>query len=551
MNGSRFILAVIALVACVVGLSPRRAHACGAFAGRGESDAELASRLPRLAVEETLIVWDQDTFTEDFIREARFAKTEQAFGFVVPTPGRPEVSKVDASPFPALRKSYPYQSHVPRPGRPSLVGGAGGGGSGALDAQVEVLSQQRIGSFEVTVLTATDAGALDGWLAKNGFAMSAEARPWLQHYVELRFFFVAFRYPEAPPGAKDGMTSETVRIRFKTAAPFYPYLEPDHAPGVLPPPERLLSAWLVTQAEMTPVVNRASPAGVTWRTPWDASAATKVAPAKLLESVPALQGVLDPRVKTLHVQPFQDRRTSRAHLGDALFAYTSPQELSREHVAALRPLLPVLDPSIAPAAPASLENVKRGSCASSRAPAEPDVIALAVVLALGAIALVRRARARAATSVAVMLFVSVATLVACRRAAPLEVGAPNERAVIALLSGTGTKAIPWAPMTRVVATVTIGDVVMAPPVDDVRHRLADLGPVLARCFESKAPPSLDVELEIDEAGHVTRAHVRSGAAEPPAGELCVERSVLAMKLLSAGTATKGSFRMTISQDLRE
>jgi hypothetical protein len=549
------ILSVLALVASVVGLFPRHARACGAFASaRGPSDATLYARTPYLAVEQTLILWDKDTLTEDFIREARFAKTGQSFGFVVPTPGRPEVSKVDESPFPALRKSYPFGPSMFGHRSAGGIRGARGGGGGA---QVEVLSQQRIGSFDVTVLTASDAGALDGWLAKNGFAMTTEAQPWLAHYVELRFFFVAFRYAEPPPGTADGMTSETVRIRFESAAPFYPYLEPDHPAGVFPPSERMLSAWLVTQEEMTPVVNRASASGPSWKTPWDASAVTTIDPARLVTTVPALKGVLDIRSKSLRVQPFRDLRTSRAHLGDALFAYRTPQKLSREHVAALRPLLPVLDPSIAPAAPAPLENVKRARCAASNTlGAASDTYALPVLLALGGIAALRRARRRAVSrlasgGVAALLVVASVCLVACHKNKPVEVVAPNESAVIALLSGNGATALPWAPPTHLVSTVTIGDVRVEPPVDDVRFRLADLQPALGRCFDGAAPLQLDVDLAIDAAGHVTRAHVTNDAPELSGARFCAENEVKRMTLLSAGTATKGSFRMTIAQEMRE
>jgi hypothetical protein len=107
----------------VVGLlgSARRSDACGAFAGpRRPSDGEIYAHTPYLAVEQALILWDKETFTEDFIREARFARTGEAFGFVVPTPGLPEISKVEASPFDALRKAYPFTG--PRTGERTQMG---------------------------------------------------------------------------------------------------------------------------------------------------------------------------------------------------------------------------------------------------------------------------------------------------------------------------------------------------------------------------------------------------------------------------------------------
>ena len=463
MTASKGAFCAALVVLCALVLRPQPARACGAFAGRrGPSDSELYKRTPYLAIEQTLILWDRDTFIEDFIREARFAKTGESFGFVVPTPGRPEVFKVDASPFPELRKNYPFTGRLR--GGDNKAGGGGGASIGHAAPAVEVLSHQRIGSFDVTVLTATDAGALDGWLAKNGFAMTTEAQPWLRHYVELQFYFVAFRYAEPPAGAGDGMTSETVRIRFKSAAPFYPYLEPDHPAGVLPPKERMLTAWLVTQDEMTPVVNRTSPDGLSWKTPWVSGGSHDVLPANFVARVPGLAGAFDIRSKSIKVQAFRDLRTSRSHLGDALFAYQTPHDLSAADVAALRPLLPVLDPTIPPAAPAALGDKKRPRCASSAIGAGADTVAIpALLLVVAVAALRRRTRRRAASRLAtanlaaVLVAASLLLVVACRRGKPSESGTPSERAVVALLSGHRDAPVPWAPEARLVSTVTITD----------------------------------------------------------------------------------------------
>lgn len=200
-------LGALVLVALVADSSV--AEACGAVARPRRALADKSdpyAGLPYLALEQTFIVWDGASRTEDFIREARFARTDEPFGFVVPVPSRPEVAKVE-SPFSVLRKEYPHDS-PPSRSRSSGSGAAGGGGGkiAAPPPPVEVLSVERIGSFEVTVLRATDAGALDEWLAKNGFELTDPAKPWLAHYVTQRFHFVAFRYAGAPPGSQDGMT---------------------------------------------------------------------------------------------------------------------------------------------------------------------------------------------------------------------------------------------------------------------------------------------------------------------------------------------------------
>src|SRR5207237_170781 len=55
-----------------------------------------------IAEEEALIIWDPATKTEHFIRRAAFRSTARQFGFLVPTPTKPELSEVDDSIFDTL-----------------------------------------------------------------------------------------------------------------------------------------------------------------------------------------------------------------------------------------------------------------------------------------------------------------------------------------------------------------------------------------------------------------------------------------------------------------
>jgi hypothetical protein len=543
---TRVLWALSVVIVALLGAA-RRSEACGAFAGpRGPSDAELYARTPYLAVEQSLIVWDKDTFTEDFIREARFAKTGQAFGFVVPTPGLPEVSKVDASPFAALRKAYPFMG--PTTGD-DVKGGAAGGGGGSRDAaSVEVFSQQRVGSFDVTVLRATDAGSLDGWLAQNGFAMTTEARPWLRHYVELRFFFVAFRYAAPPENAADGMTSETVRIRFKSAAPFYPYLEPEHPAGTLPPGERMLSAWLVTQESMVPVVNNRAPGGPHWRRPLVESDGTTVLAANFVAHTPGLEGNFPIRSKNVRVQPFRDLRTSRVGLGDILFAYRTPHTASRDDLAALRPLLPILDPSLPSADPLLVPEKKRSRCTATPGVAEPDAVALSglvVVAVLGGVRRRRRATKGARLAVVIGCLLLAALAVGCRRGKPVDIADAKSGAVIDVLLGRHPN-IQWAREAKVVTTVTIDDATIdgtgTTPNDRLTRQL-----LLGQCFRADAPHSIGVTFDVRDNGRINAASVK---LEGPATETlraCLASELFGLTFPPPNKPAQGRLRLTVTQ----
>lgn len=441
---ARLSLALVVVLAVLMAFE-RDAGACGAFAGiRTQSEAELASSLPYLTVEQVLLLWDKETQIEDFIRETRFDRAGKPFGFVVPTPAKPEVSLVKSTPFDALRATYPYERPEARSGLGGMGGGAKGSGAGGAGAEppVIVLSKQRVGSFTAFTLSASDAGAFDKWLADNGFAMTEAAKPWLAHYVELKFFFVALRYDEkavaATPdaSAEHEMTSETLRIRFKTPLPYYPYYEPVH-PAASRPAKRMLTGWLVTRSPMEPVAFKRRAHGKRgddvrrWQRPWGDGAAYRVSSADLQRAL-SPEIPIPKNVPDLNVQTFLDLKTSREGFGDVVVVPGEPEEVNAKDDEARKLFVPVIDPTLldeesrrldearddagvdavvdaaapspqtsaAPAPLASASSSRRGGCSVARGPAPSSTW----LLVIGVLALAGRRRAgRAATLLITLL----------------------------------------------------------------------------------------------------------------------------------------------------
>jgi len=179
------------LVALGLSSQSNEAMACGGFF------SQRAGRKPSLSYEQVVIVYDAKTSTEHFIREVTFNEGSATFGFVVPTPSRPEVAQVDDAPFQELRATFPFA-----PARPMVGHGAGSGtgqGFGSGAGSVSVLETVKVGSFTAFVLAADDEKALAKWLVDNGLASTPESDEWLAHYVRMRFFYVAMRYD--PPKA--------------------------------------------------------------------------------------------------------------------------------------------------------------------------------------------------------------------------------------------------------------------------------------------------------------------------------------------------------------
>lgn len=406
------LVALLAIVVALVSI-PGVAAACGAFAGPpAPTEAELIAKLPYLTVEQVLVVWDKDTQMEDFVREARFAKSNQAFGFVVPTPTKPEVAAVKDPPWDRLHAKVPFQDM-------SLGGGGGDGTKGgppmaaaAVPPPVEVLSQTRIGSFTAFTLATTDAGAFDKWLKDNGFTMTKESKPWIEHYVRLKFFFVAFRYEPSDAGSdltgRGEMTSESVRIRFKTPNPYYPYMEPEHAAGAPKATTRRLDGWFVTKEPMVPVVARPTSRPRFGR-PWELGMPAQRTSAELATILgDGLKEIVPQSATPLSVQAFRDQKVSRSRYGDVLLVPQNAATFSQADIDSRRFLLGVIDPvvigeqdkepvpedavSFAPISTSVPATNKPSTCSATPGPAPTGTGALLAFGVLGA-ALVFRRRA--------------------------------------------------------------------------------------------------------------------------------------------------------------
>jgi hypothetical protein len=331
-------------------VAPRNVEACGGFFARE------AGRKPSLAYEQVLLIHDAVAEKEHLIREVAFRGGAQPFGFVVPTPTRPEVAKVEKSPFASLRTSFPFRLEASEG-----VGRGFGNGHGRLGGGVTVLDVSKVGSFTAFVLAADDEKGLARWLADNGLASTPEADEWLAHYVRMKFYFVAMRYdPPATARASDAsvappapLQAETIWISFATPIPYYPYFEP--RPAHLAPgdaaPARLLEMWTVTPARVTPIALRTAGSESVWVRPLQDGPPAVVPGSvthEVLDSVLAqeLRALLPPG--PLVVQTFQDQKDSREGYGDILFASATSGGMDASKVAKARPLLGALDPALVP-----------------------------------------------------------------------------------------------------------------------------------------------------------------------------------------------------------
>jgi hypothetical protein len=195
--------AVVALVAFVSLSATRDA---GAFCGFYVSGADA-----KLTNDATQVVLMRDGTRTVLSMQNNYQGPPQDFAMVIPVPvvlqkenvktlERGVFDRVDQLTAPRLVE-YWEQDPCPRP-MPVMRDGVGHGRlygppppasmAVAKPAAVKIEAQFSVGEYDIVVLSATDATALDTWLRQNNYKIPAGAEPYLRPYVQMGMkFFVA------------------------------------------------------------------------------------------------------------------------------------------------------------------------------------------------------------------------------------------------------------------------------------------------------------------------------------------------------------------------
>ena len=184
-----------------------------------------------IASESAIIIWDEKTKTEHFIRRATFNTPAKDFGFLVPTPTEPTLEEVDDQAFTVLAKIT--EPRVVKEPRQTGGGGCGIGCGGSAPragdksaaGSVEVLQEKDVGGYKAAVLKATDADKLAAWLKENGYESRPALTRWLEKYVAENYIIAAFKIAKKEEKS-EGVSSAAVRMSFTAPKPFFPYREP-------------------------------------------------------------------------------------------------------------------------------------------------------------------------------------------------------------------------------------------------------------------------------------------------------------------------------------
>lgn len=217
------LLVMLALIALQLGslISPAYACGCGAM---------VPERGTRMAVDRETSVVGWDGRTEQIVMRFTVDGDAPKAAWIMPVPGRATVELGDAALFDKLEAViapehrtrhyfWPRAKDWPFSGSDSDSAGAPAPGGSAA---VGVVGRERLGGFDVARLTATDPGALRGWLERNGFELPAGLADDLRPYVAGKWEYVAVRLaPEAQGKVLRG-TLDPLRLRFASDTLVYP-----------------------------------------------------------------------------------------------------------------------------------------------------------------------------------------------------------------------------------------------------------------------------------------------------------------------------------------
>ncbi|MBI4272466.1 DUF2330 domain-containing protein [Candidatus Uhrbacteria bacterium] len=199
------------------------------------SACAIATFEPSLSVVEpsgksnALLVWDG--FTERLILDPRLKGNAQDFGMAFAFPSRPKVKEASRKIFSQLEEYTKPRSVQRTEGDAMMFSGTGASAPQAA-SPVEVLERREVGDFTVSILTATDAGALIEWLLQNQYGFSENDKANFEYYVaQGGYFFTALKIRTEARGEIPSYLSKTmsneygftpIEFEFDTFTPTFP-----------------------------------------------------------------------------------------------------------------------------------------------------------------------------------------------------------------------------------------------------------------------------------------------------------------------------------------
>lgn len=131
-----------------------------------------------------------DSGREDLILQVKYDGPVEEFGWLVPVPSVPRVRQASMNCFYELSKLTQRKFEFDHMAVP---GSLGIGRVEEKPPEVKVVEVKTVGAYQVAVLSAKDAGALENWLAQNDFSIPEDRAGVIDSYAKRGWYFVAAR----------------------------------------------------------------------------------------------------------------------------------------------------------------------------------------------------------------------------------------------------------------------------------------------------------------------------------------------------------------------
>lgn len=305
------LLLLLPILAVALIPAPQPVQGCAAAPPHGEYVGVNA--------EEAIILYDAVTKTEHFIRRADFRTRAKDFGFLVPTPTKPDLGETTAEIFSALA-SATAPRHVPSGRVHRIVRKRNEPTAAAGDAAPrgpEILDEKKgLAGYDLVVLRAEDLDGLKKWLEDREYDARPALMDWLKWYVDNRWIITAFKVSKKPDAEFDRW-AKAVRMSFSTDAPFYPYREPADMRTAAGPMARTLRVFYLGDARMDGTLGEGNawPGKTVWANRCDDYTLKSVVNGLGLppKDVAAIEA------KSWHLTEFEDRSSPRPGTHEVFF----------------------------------------------------------------------------------------------------------------------------------------------------------------------------------------------------------------------------------------
>jgi HEAT repeat protein len=140
-----------------------------------------------------------DAGREDLLLQVKYEGSLEEFGWLIPVPSLPTVTKGSMRPF------YELSELTQRQWGTYYGGAAFGGGTRDLQQDaVKVIEIKTVGAYQVAILSAQDAGSLERWLKDHGYSIPPGKAGIVDEYMRKGWYFVATKIALKKPGAFAG-----------------------------------------------------------------------------------------------------------------------------------------------------------------------------------------------------------------------------------------------------------------------------------------------------------------------------------------------------------